>query len=75
MFGFSELEEALLGDKRQAVLAEALSSVRTIHQEALAAIDSGLSSDDFEAAPSIVAAAKAAENILLTPLPKSGTKI
>ncbi len=72
MFGFSELEEKILGENGDAVLKDALETVRTIETEATDAIASGLSPDDHAAAEAIVTASRAAHAILTSPIPKDG---
>ena len=74
MFGFSELEERLLGDNGSEVLIATLASVRAIGAEVQGALDAGLPSHDFDAAQSILTAVKAAEHILSAPIPVNGAQ-
>ena len=66
MFGFTDLEDRLLGDAGVSALRTALDTVRAIETEAKAKITTGLSHDDFAQAQKILAAAAAAQSILLT---------
>lgn len=72
MFGFTELEEELLGENSEAVLKHALEVVRAVRGEAQTALASGLPQDDHIVAESIYGAATAAESILLTPIKENG---
>ena len=72
MFGFSDLEEQILGEGGDAVLKDALETVRAVGSEASAAIEGGLGPDDHAAAEHLLMAARAAEAILLSPIPKDG---
>ena len=66
MYGFTDLEDRLLGAEGVEVLREALSKVRAIETEVQASVSAGLGQADFEQARKVLAAAKAAETILLT---------
>lgn len=64
MFGFSDLEERLISDDRAEVLAEIRSALSAMRAEAQSALDSGLSSDDYESVELLLAALTAADRIL-----------
>ena len=72
MFGFSELEDSLLGENSQAALKEALVAVRSVAKQAEDAIAGGLPQDDHVIAEGIRNAAHAAEMILLSPVKPDG---
>lgn len=65
MHGFTDLEDRLLGPDGATALSAALAKVRAIASELRASIAAGLSQDDFAQATKILAAATAAEHILL----------
>lgn len=67
MFGFTDLEDRLNGPKSAEALAEALSSVRAVMSELRASLDQGLPTEDHANAKKILAAAAAAEHILMKP--------
>jgi hypothetical protein len=65
MYGFTDLEDRLLGPEGPAALASALASVRAIAADLRASMAGGLSHTDFAQAEKILAASAAAERILL----------
>ena len=65
MFGFTDLEDRFLGAEGRSALHAALESIRGVGSELRAAIAGGLPKDDFAQAEMILAAAGAAEHILL----------
>lgn len=65
MFGFSDLEERLLGEDGSEAFLEALGMVRGIRAELEAGIAQGLKSEDFEQSELLQAALNAAERILI----------
>lgn len=72
MYGFSDLEDRLLGSEGVSVLGTALASVRAVATEVRAAIAAGLPKEDFVRAEKILGAARAAEDILLTAANRKG---
>lgn len=72
MFGFSDLEENLMGDKGSEVQVETLSNLRAIGAEIQTALDNGLPAEDFTLAQGILAAVAAAEQILTAPIDTTG---
>jgi hypothetical protein len=65
MYGFSDLEDRLLGPEGGSALVAALDSVRKIAAEVRAAVAAGVPKSDFDRTEKILAAAQAAERILL----------
>jgi hypothetical protein len=72
MYGFTDLEDRLLGTEGPAALAKALDSVRAIAAELRASMAGGLPKTDFAQAEKILAASAAAELILLNAAKKKG---
>lgn len=66
MFGFTDLEDRLLGAEGVSALRTALETVRTIESDVRASVSVGLSHADFAQAQKILAATAAAQSILLT---------
>lgn len=64
MFGFSDLEDRLNSDMRAEALAEAKSKIDLIRTEAQSALDSGLTSEDYDSVELLLAALNAADRIL-----------
>jgi hypothetical protein len=64
VFGFSDLEDRLNSDMRAEALAEAKSKIDLIRTEAQSALDSGLTSEDYDSVELLLAALNAADRIL-----------
>ncbi len=73
MFGFTDLEDRLLGPDGSDALSDTLSKIRAIMNELRASLDQGLPSEDHANAKKILAAAVAAEHILMKPAKAMGT--
>lgn len=73
MFGFSDLEDRLLGPDGARALAESLGSVRSIAEQVRSSMRGGLAVEDHANAERILAAANAAEYILLKQARVKGT--
>lgn len=65
MFGFSDLEERLLGDNGSEALAETLGTIRAIRTELQEGMDLGLDQEDFAQAEILLSALNAAEQIMI----------
>jgi len=65
MFGFSVLEDRLLGPDGGAALAETLAALRSFRGEVAAAVEAGLPAADYATAQLLLAALTAGERILL----------
>lgn len=65
MYGFTDLEDRLLGAEGAAALRSTLDTVRMIESDVRAGVTAGLSHDDFAQAQKILAATAAAQTILL----------
>lgn len=74
MFGFSDLEDRLLGENGEATFHSTLKAIRDIRAEAQGGIDSGLAKDDYERAELLMAACNAAEQIVLDTSHLKGAK-
>jgi hypothetical protein len=66
MFGFTDLEDRLLGAEGVSALRSALDAVRKVETDVRASVSAGLSHTDSAQARKILAAATAAQSILLT---------
>lgn len=72
MFGFSELEERLMGEDRAAVLQQCLARMDAITSSTKAALDAGLDPVSHQKAEAILLASMAAQQILRTPPATTG---
>jgi hypothetical protein len=63
-FGFSDLEERLMGPEGAAVFRQSLTALRTIRAELEAGVKSGMPKDEFAQAQLLDDALRAAERIL-----------
>ena len=65
MFGFTELEEHLLGPESASVLGAALETLVRVRDEVKAQISAGLAPADYETAQMLLAAVNASERIMI----------
>lgn len=72
MFGFSDLEEQLNSDASAEALSATRAALDGMRTEAQSALDSGLSSADYESVELLLAALNAADLILKTTLHLQG---
>lgn len=72
MFGFSDLEDKLLGENGEATMSETLAALASLRTETQTALDGGLASEDHAAAAGILQAVAAAEVILASPVKPDG---
>ena len=64
MFGFTDLEERLLGPDGPDQLRATVGDLRALREQVQAKANAGVSADDFETAQLVLAAINAAERIL-----------
>lgn len=74
MFGFSELEEALLSDKGPEVAVRTLNRLEQLRDRIKALDAAGLAPDEYEDAQALLSAITACEQILLDTKHMNGIK-